>query len=123
LNKEIIEKCTSQESCEWLLSFLEKIPNFTLKLTPEERLLITTAGNILCIGRSGTGKTTSAVLRLFALELLFKVRSSFFFKKDSGNSLKDSRNFTSEDAESSTGLHSVIVTASPVLTNEIRRFY
>jgi hypothetical protein len=59
-------------------------------------------------------------LRLFALEILFKIRSSLFFK---GSSSLKSGGFTSEDAESTTGLHSVIVTASPVLTNEIRRFY
>jgi hypothetical protein len=79
---------------------LYKLPNFNLKLTKQEELLVTCPGNVLCLGRSGTGKTTSAVLRLFALELLFKVRSSFFFKKDEGLSLKDSRNFTAEDAES-----------------------
>ena len=77
-------------------------------------MLVTTSGNILCIGRSGTGKTTSAVLRLFALEILFKIRSALFLKKGP---------LTSEDANQLTGLHSVIVTASPVLTNEIRRFY
>jgi hypothetical protein len=60
-------------------------------------------------------------LRLFALEILFKIRSALFFK--GGDSLKAAQAFTSEDAESTTGLHSVIVTASPVLTNEIRRFY
>jgi hypothetical protein len=42
-----------------------------------------------------------------------------FYKR--GESLKTA--FTAEEAESTTGLHSVIVTASPVLTNEIRRFY
>jgi hypothetical protein len=52
---------------------------------------------------------------------LFKIRSTLFFK--GATSLK-SNSFTSEEAESTnTGLHSVIVTASPVLTNEIRRFY
>jgi flagellar motor protein MotB len=60
-------------------------------------------------------------LRLFAIEILFKIRSTLFFK--GATSLK-SNSFTSEEAESTnTGLHSVIVTASPVLTNEIRRFY
>lgn len=59
-------------------------------------------------------------MRLFALEILFKIRSSLFFK---GQSSLKSGGFTSEEAESTTGLHSVIVTASPVLTNEIRRFY
>lgn len=117
----IIDKCTTEESCSWLLDFLEKIPNFNLRLTPQEKRLITTPGNVLCIGRSGTGKTTSAVLRLFALEILFKIRSALFFK--GGKESLKANSFTSEDAESTTGLHSVIVTASPVLTNEIRRFY
>ncbi len=52
----IIEKCTSEESCAWLLEFLHKIPNFNLNLTLQEKRLITTPGNVLCIGRSGTGK-------------------------------------------------------------------
>jgi hypothetical protein len=52
----IIEKCTSEESCAWLLEFLERIPNFNLHLTNQEKRLITTPGNVLCIGRSGTGK-------------------------------------------------------------------
>jgi hypothetical protein len=56
MNREIIEKCTSSESCEWLVNFLQKIPNFKLKLTEEEQLLVSTPGNILCLGRSGTGK-------------------------------------------------------------------
>lgn len=98
-----------------------RIPNFNLKLTEQEQLLVSTAGNILCLGRSGTGKTTSAVLRLFALEILFKIRSNLFFK-DGKESIKDSR-LSAEDAEAACSLHSVIVTASPVLTSEIRRFY
>lgn len=38
-------------------------------------------GNVIVIGRSGTGKTTCAVLRLFAIEMLFKIRLSLFKKK------------------------------------------
>jgi len=33
VNKMIIEKCTSEESCTWLLDFLHRIPNFNLNLT------------------------------------------------------------------------------------------
>ena len=36
--------------------------------------------------------------------------------------MKDTR-ISSEEVDDVCGLHSVIVTASPVLTNEIRRFY
>ena len=43
---------------------------------------------------------------------------------DEGNGEKKSvKNFNADDAQEFCGLHSAIVTASPVLTNEIRRFY
>lgn len=37
--------------------------------------MITQSGNIIVIGRSGTGKTTCAILRLFAMEILAKFKS------------------------------------------------
>ena len=101
-----------------MVSFLEKIPNFRLRLTEEEKTLIGEAGNILAIGRSGTGKTTCALLRLFATEILFKVQSNYA----KTGILKDTR-FKANDVDISCGLHSIFVTASPVLTNEVRRYY
>jgi len=75
----------------------------------------------MVIGRSGTGKTTCAVLRLFAIEMLFKIRVSLN-KKKFGGMLKDTR-FMADDIDQAIGLHSLFVTASPVLTNEIERYY
>lgn len=37
----------------------------------------------MAIGRSGTGKTTCAVLRLFAVDMLYKIRSIQEKKKQS----------------------------------------
>ena len=34
--------------------------------------MISTPQNLLCLGRSGTGKTTSSALRLFATEAFYK---------------------------------------------------
>lgn len=78
-------------------------------------------GNVMVIGRSGTGKTTCAVLRLFAIEMLFKIRVSLNKKKFEGM-LRDTR-FLADDIDATIGLHSLFVTASPVLTNEIQRYY
>ena len=33
-------------------------------------------GNVLVIGRSGTGKTTCSVLRMFSMEMLYKAKMS-----------------------------------------------
>jgi len=75
----------------------------------------------MVIGRSGTGKTTCAILRLFAMEMLFKVRLSYYKNKHS-SMLKDTR-LDVDDIDNSIGLHCLFVTASPVLTSEVKRFY
>jgi anion-transporting ArsA/GET3 family ATPase len=36
-------------------------------------MMVGSKGNVLCLGRSGTGKTTTSVLRMFALEILYKM--------------------------------------------------
>jgi hypothetical protein len=78
-------------------------------------------GNVLAIGRSGTGKTTCAVLRLFSIEMLFKIRVSLYKKKFS-DTVKDVR-CGSNDIDEALGLHCIFLTASPVLTHEIQRYY
>jgi len=69
----------------------------------------------LAIGRSGTGKTTCAVLRLFSIEMLFRIRVSLYKKKFS-EKVKDVR-CGSEDIDEALGLHCIFLTASPVLTH------
>lgn len=66
----------------------------------------------MILGRSGTGKTTCAVLRMFAAELLFRFKGQ-----------RTNRKFGPEDVGKTSVLHSAFVTASPVLTNEVKRFY
>ena len=53
-----------------------KIPNFKINLTQEEMSVIGEDGNVLVIGRSGTGKTTCSVLRMFSMEMLYKAKMS-----------------------------------------------
>ena len=72
---------------------------------------------MLAIGRSGTGKTTSAILRMFSMEMLFKIRLTLYKNKHE-NILRDTR-FSPDDIDKTIGLHCIFVTASPVLTNEV----
>jgi len=69
---------------------------------------------VLAVGRSGTGKTTCAVLRLFSIEMLYKIRFSLY-KKKYQETIKDVR-CGSEDLDNAVGLHCIFLTASPVLT-------
>ncbi len=80
---------------------------------------------MLVIGRSGTGnkainylgKTTSAIMRMFSIEMLFKIRTSLY--KNKIDKLLSSTRFTSDDIEQTVGLHCMFVTASPILLAEI----
>lgn len=107
-----------------LVEFLEKIPNFALKLTKQEKSVIGQQGNVLVLGRSGTGKTTCLLLRLFAMEFLFRLRMRQVKQKfETLYGEIQPENFVSQDIDKSDGLHTVFVTASPVLCEEVRNFY
>ncbi len=107
-----------------LVEFLEKIPNFAIKLTTQEKRVIGQGGNVLVLGRSGTGKTTCLLLRLFAMEFLFKLRMKQVRKKfESLYGELNTGKFNSEDVDKMTGLHSIFVTASPVLCQEVKNYY
>jgi hypothetical protein len=121
VNAELLKQYADFSSAGKLVELLEKIPNFKLKLTDQERDVIGQNGNVLVIGRSGTGKTTCAILRMFSMEILFKIRLTLYKNKHEGI-LRDTR-FTADDIDKTIGLHCVFVTASPVLTNEVRRYY
>jgi Cdc6-like AAA superfamily ATPase len=48
--------------------------------------MISTPSNLLCLGRSGTGKTTTSALRLFATEAYYKYHDLYRkFKLDNPN--------------------------------------
>jgi len=117
-NASILSELADFESTARLVQLLERIPNFKIKLTQEEQRVIEQESNVLALGRSGTGKTTCAVLRLFAQDMLFKMR---VMQSNQAMLLKDKRADT--DDLKSTGIHSIFVTASPVLTNEVSRYY
>lgn len=72
----MVTKMIDFEQSAKLVPFLEKIPNFAYHLSSQEREIIELKGNIIIIGRSGTGKTTCALLRLFSLETLLKIKSA-----------------------------------------------
>ena len=65
-DEEIVKKLSSEQNVEKLLSIIDQIPNLDIKLSALQQAVVSSSENLLCLGRSGTGKTTSSVLRLFA---------------------------------------------------------
>lgn len=49
------------------------MPTLSIKLSKHQQNVVASNQNMLCLGRSGTGKTTTSVLRLFAQEILYTV--------------------------------------------------
>ena len=57
------------------VNFLSEIPNFKFKLTNQQKDVVGENGNLIVIGRSGTGKTLLSILRLYSMDFLRKQAS------------------------------------------------
>ena len=86
--------------------------------------MISTPENLLCLGRSGTGKTTSSALRLFASDAFYKFHEQFNdFKSRNPNAKNKDFQIPIDFMERDSQLKLLFVSASPVLVNEVKRFY
>lgn len=126
-DKKIVKKLAEKDNSSKLLNILKQIPNLDINLSPLQESVVTSNDNLLCLGRSGTGKTTSSVLRLFSQEIMFML----FRKRAELNNLKKSNpqmelpklRLHSSDLQKACGMKTVFISASPVLVNEVSRFY
>ena len=71
-DQDIVEQLSDEQGAQQLLRLIKAIPKIKFKLTAEQEMMISTPQNLLCLGRSGTGKTTSSALRLFATDAYYK---------------------------------------------------
>ena len=86
--------------------------------------MISTPSNLLCLGRSGTGKTTSSALRLFATNAYYKYHEQLNkFKMENPEARNKDFKIDPGFIDQNSKLKLTFVSASPVLVNEIKRFY
>ena len=85
--------------------------------------MIATPADLLCLGRSGTGKTTSSALRLFSSDALYKYTHFFNEFKEKKESKDQKFRINPDFVSQKTNFRLVFVTASPVLCNEVSKFY
>ncbi|CAG9327064.1 unnamed protein product [Blepharisma stoltei] len=119
-NSQIISQLASQESCSQFIKMMEKLTSFKFRLSDEEKAIISESSNQLAIGRSGTGKTTSLILRMFAAEMVFKKKSKINLHN---SGMLETSNLTTDDVRKKVNLHQVFITVSPVLVFEVKRLY
>ncbi|CDW90518.1 lupus brain antigen [Stylonychia lemnae] len=120
----LVETVSDEKGAEQLLRLIKSIPQLKFKLTIEQEKMISTPNNLLCLGRSGTGKTTSSALRLFSTDVFFKYMDNLRkFKADNPDKLNQHFQVDPYFLNKPTSLKLVFVTFSPVLTNEVKKFY
>ncbi|CAI2362242.1 unnamed protein product [Moneuplotes crassus] len=112
--KDIISDSDSHKK---IIKFFEGLEKYGITFSQNQRNLLVTSTNSLVLGRSGTGKTTISAFKILALDLLFIAYKKKFFYKE------DVQRLESCDFDNYTGCYTVFCTASPVLTNEVKRFY
>ena len=99
---------------ENLESILKKIPNFKFNFTENQlKMMTSTSKAIISCGRSGTGKSSCALLRMIGIDLMYIATQ----KLKSGK-----KKISSEDIKP-TGIRSVFITANHVLSKELKSFY
>ncbi|CAD8133777.1 unnamed protein product [Paramecium octaurelia] len=87
--KDLVQKFADFTISSKLVEFLQKVPNFSIKLTDEQKQIIGMEGKIIFGGRSGTGKTTCLILRLLAMKHIFKLRIEVHQKKNPSIEIDD----------------------------------
>ncbi|CAD8122830.1 unnamed protein product [Paramecium sonneborni] len=116
-NDIILKQYADFTSASKIIDIMQQLPKFKITITQQERQVIASKQNTLIIGRSGTGKTTCNILKLFALQALFQMRLKLFSQENEKLLLKSISNNTKVN------LHCVFTTQNPVLISEIRKYY
>ncbi|CAD8153493.1 unnamed protein product [Paramecium pentaurelia] len=116
-NNYAIQRYCNLPSSQQLLTIIKNIPNFKVKLTQEQQDIISYNGDALVIGRSGTGKTTCALLKLFSTDILYKLRIKLNQIKNQTSDIQLSQQ------DQNTQLKTIFVTASPLLACQVKRLY
>jgi hypothetical protein len=123
-DSSIIKSVSDEQGGFQLLKLIKSIPNLKFRLTPEQELMISSPNNLLCLGRSGTGKTTSSALRLFATEAYYKFHDLHRkFKQENPQAKNSDFKVPSDFLSQRSDVKLLFVSASPVLVNEIKRFF
>lgn len=109
------------------------LPTLQSSLNVNQQKIMSAKNNLFILGRSGTGKTTTTVLRFFCQETLYcafrkqqRLLSRYWLEGQMDlyrSQMKSLPALTSEDIKEETAMNMVFVTASPVLTNEVKQYY
>ena len=112
---------------------LKMLPVVNLDLNKDQKQILNSTRNLFILGRSGTGKTTTTILRFFCQEIMYmamrkqeRLLNHYYnmgMQQKYTATKKAIPRLSSEDVKDTTNVKMVFVTASPVLTNEVKQYY
>ncbi|CAD8202580.1 unnamed protein product [Paramecium octaurelia] len=122
-NYYMIKEYICLPSAQQISKLISKLPKFKNKITEQQLQAIVWKGITFILGRSGTGKTTCALFKVFILDALFNLRQQLKtqnaqvysqIKQETQNQLIQKDKLT---------LKTLFVTASPLLAWQIKQNY
>lgn len=121
------------ERSQRLSKVLQMLPIVEMKLNSNQQKILNSPENLFILGRSGTGKTTTTILRFFCQEAMYLAMRkqerllNYYSKLGLVEKYRLTRKklpqLTSADVKEHSNMKMVFVTASPVLTNEVKQYY
>ncbi|CAD8199930.1 unnamed protein product [Paramecium pentaurelia] len=122
-NYYLIKEYICLPSAIQISKLIQKLPKFKNKISEQQLQAIVWQGITFILGRSGTGKTTCALLKLFILDALFNLRQelkiqNYIIKSQIKQQIQSQ--FIPKDKLT---LKTLFITASPLLAWQIKQNY
>ena len=121
---------STQMEKQKLQKTLELLPTLEIQLNYDQLKILNSTDNMFVLGRSGTGKTTTTILRIFCQEILLiavKKQKKLMDQYERTRALellqkvkKVMPRLEAKDLQNESQIRMVFATASPVLTNEVK---
>ncbi|CAK59524.1 unnamed protein product (macronuclear) [Paramecium tetraurelia] len=115
----LLKKYLFTPNFEQYRNLLKNIKSEKFSINMEQFKAISQEGDIILIGRSGTGKTTISLLKLFITDAIFMLRQNLnLFKESSKINLQYNK-----ELQSGIQLRTLFLTSSPLLAQQIKQKY
>ncbi|CAD8124478.1 unnamed protein product [Paramecium sonneborni] len=120
-NYYLIKEYICLPSALQINKLIQKLPKFKNQITQQQLQAIVWKGITFILGRSGTGKTTCALFKLFILDALFNLRQQL--KLQNYNIKSQILQESESQSNDRLILKTLFVTASPLLAWQIKQNY
>ncbi|CAD8090940.1 unnamed protein product [Paramecium primaurelia] len=116
----LLKKYLFTPNFEQYKNLLKNIKNEKFTINIEQFQAISQEGDTILIGRSGTGKTTISLLKLFITDAIFMLRQNLDYFKECNSKINMQYN---QQLQNGIQLKTLFLTSSPLLAQQIKQKY